>query len=151
VLQIIVALSLFFHWCCRSFLYIIVHDRHVQLLDIASESWRSEAQHVAAELSLKFVDVEQLSLNASTVRLIPQHRSRQCDLIAVNATTSYVSVASARPTELDLFEWLRLLVGRTIAPVLASRDAIHRAICLHALDGLDVRHDVLEDDESTRP
>ena len=139
----------FCHWCPRSYLYVIVDDGQVHLLDLASESWRSEAQHLAAELRLKFVDVEQESLNVSSI--IPWHCARQCDVIAVNGRTPQVSVASACPTDLDLFEWLRFLVSRMITPVLGSRDAIHRVICLHAIDDLDIHHDVLEDDESYRP
>lgn len=85
-------------------------------------------QVLAERLNVPFVDLDNETLDAETVKKIPEAVARKYNVIAVGLNGRRLTVATNDPVNFYIFEDLRAITGNTISPNLATKNAINRAI-----------------------
>ena len=86
------------------------------------------AKTLAERMNVEFVDLDNTTLNADVVRLIPEQMARKHTVIAVRKIGRRMIVATDDPMNYYITEDLRICTGCNITTHLATKSAINRAI-----------------------
>jgi type IV pilus assembly protein PilB len=82
------------------------------------------AKALARRLSVEYVDLGEMSLDASALALIPYETCSRYDVVPIGEQGGSVLVAMADPTNVFALDDLRLVTGRDVRVVVASPDQI---------------------------
>lgn len=99
--------------------------------ELIAEGIISEADVIEAlqmQLGIDFVDVSTLSLDASLSRTVSRNVARQYEVLPVRVTPDEVYLAMADPLNFMAIEAVRNATRKRVVPMVASRNALVRAI-----------------------
>lgn len=86
------------------------------------------AKALAERLNLQYIDLDSTELLPDIVKKIPEATARKYNVIAVNKVGKRMMVATNDPMNFYIFEDLRVITGCSITSMLATKNAINRAI-----------------------
>ena len=86
------------------------------------------AKTLAERMNVEYIDLDNTTLNADVVKLIPEQTARKYNVIAVKKIGRRMMVATNDPMNFYVFEDLRVITGCNITPQLATKNSINRAI-----------------------
>src|SRR3954447_26618645 len=99
-------------------------DRGLVQLGFLSE--RQLLETMAKELHLPLVSLEDVEIDAETLRALPSKIVYRKRLVPISRTNGTLNVATSDAFDLYAFDDIRLLTGLDIQPVLALRDEIEK-------------------------
>lgn len=87
-------------------------------------------QVLAKKLSVPFVDLNNpdVHIDVEAVKKIPESLAKKHTIIAIKITGKRLTVASHDPVNFYIFEDIKVTTGMDVVPVLATKDAITKAI-----------------------
>lgn len=87
-------------------------------------------QVLAKKLSVPFVDLNDpdVHIDVEAVKKIPEALAKKHTIIAIKITGKRLTVASHDPVNFYIFEDIKVTTGMDVVPVLATKDAITKAI-----------------------
>lgn len=83
---------------------------------------------LAERLNVTYVDLESTQISVEAVKKIPETISRKYNVIAIGVMGRRLTVATNDPINFYIFEDLKVISGLDVVPVLATKNAISRAI-----------------------
>ena len=83
---------------------------------------------LADRLNVPFIDLAETELNPEVVSKIPEAVAKKYNLIAVSLLGKRLTVATNDPVNFYVFEDIRVITGCSPVPVMATKNAITRAI-----------------------
>lgn len=83
---------------------------------------------LAERLNVTYVDLETTQISIEAVKKIPEAVSRKYNVIAIGVMGRRLTVATNDPINFYIFEDLKVISGLDVVPVLATKNAISRAI-----------------------
>ena len=83
---------------------------------------------IGEQLSIPVVDLSQVKINPTLLKLIPPKVVHRYRLIPISNENGTIRIATANAFDLYAFDELRMLTGTKVEPVLASEAEIQRAI-----------------------
>ncbi len=88
------------------------------------------AQVLAKKLNVPFVDLNdpELNIDVEAVKKIPEALAKKHTIIAIKITGKRLTVASHDPVNFYIFEDIKVSTGMDVVPVLATKEAITKAI-----------------------
>ncbi len=88
------------------------------------------AQVLAKKLNVPFVDLNdpEVNIDIEAVKKIPEALARKHTIIAIKVTGKRLTVASHDPVNFYIFEDIKVSTGMDVVPVLATKEAITKAI-----------------------
>ena len=86
------------------------------------------AKTLAERMNVEYIDLDNTTLNADVVKLIPEQTARKYNVIAVKKIGRRMMVATNDPMNFYVFEDLRVITGCNITAQLATKNSINRAI-----------------------
>ncbi|MGN1137311.1 MAG: GspE/PulE family protein [Oscillospiraceae bacterium] len=88
------------------------------------------AQVLAKKLNVPFVDLNdpELLIDIEAVKKIPEALAKKHTIIAIKITGKRLTVASHDPVNFYIFEDIKVSTGMDVVPVLATKEAITKAI-----------------------
>ncbi|WEG10128.1 GspE/PulE family protein [Microbacterium horticulturae] len=89
---------------------------------------REAAVALAGRLGLAYVDLSEFSVDPAAVDLIPEQMCRRQAVLPISRVGERVMVAVAEPENVIVLDDIAAVVGTSIIPVVAERDAIIAAI-----------------------
>ena len=89
------------------------------------------AQVLAARLGVPYVDLSETKISIDAVKKIPEALAKKHTIIAINVTGKRLTVATNDPINFYIFEDVKVICGMDVVPVLATKDAITKAINKH--------------------
>lgn len=107
---------------------------------------------LADRLNVPFIDLAETELNPEVVSKIPEAVAKKYNLIAVSLLGKRLTVATNDPVNFYVFEDIRVITGCSPVPVMATKNAITRAIGKMYSEGTmstvvdDVNKELLEGD-----
>lgn len=104
-------------------------DRAIIQLGFVTE--RQMLELMAEQLHLPFVDLQNISIDAETLRSLPAKIVFRKRLVPISQDNGVLRVATSDAFDLYAVDDLRLSTGLDIQPVLAPRDAIEKVIKSH--------------------
>ena len=110
------------------------------------------AKCLADRLNVPFIDLAETELNPEVVSKIPEAVAKKYNLIAVSLLGKRLTVATNDPVNFYVFEDIRVITGCSPVPVMATKNAITRAIGKMYSEGTmstvvdDVNKELLEGD-----
>lgn len=114
------------------------------------------AQALAGKLQVPYVDLNSFEIDGETARLVPQELAEKNCVIAIGKTGRRLTVATDDPVNFNILEDIKVKTGYDTIPVLATRNAIKKAIGkayqMSELGdlGVDMTQGELVDDEESR-
>ncbi len=88
------------------------------------------AQVLAKKLNVPFVDLNdpEVNIDIEAVKKIPEALAKKHTIIAIKVTGKRLTVASHDPVNFYIFEDIKVSTGMDVVPVLATKEAITKAI-----------------------
>ncbi|MGN0601014.1 MAG: GspE/PulE family protein [Oscillospiraceae bacterium] len=88
------------------------------------------AQVLAKKLNVPFIDLNDpdVSIDIEAVKKIPEALAKKHTIIAIKITGKRLTVASHDPVNFYIFEDIKVSTGMDVVPVLATKEAITKAI-----------------------
>ena len=86
------------------------------------------AQALAGKLQVPYVDLNSFEIDGETARLVPQDLAEKNCVIAIGKTGRRLTVATDDPVNFNILEDNKVKTGYDTIPVLATRNAIRKAI-----------------------
>ena len=86
------------------------------------------AQALAGKLQVPYVDLNSFEIDGETARLVPQDLAEKNCVIAIGKTGRRLTVATDDPVNFNILEDIKVKTGYDTIPVLATRNAIRKAI-----------------------
>lgn len=88
------------------------------------------AQVLAKKLNVPFVDLNdpEVNIDIEAVKKIPEALAKKHTIIAIKITGKRLTVASHDPVNFYIFEDIKVSTGMDVVPVLATKEAITKAI-----------------------
>ncbi|MGN0552775.1 MAG: GspE/PulE family protein [Oscillospiraceae bacterium] len=88
------------------------------------------AQVLAKKLNVPFVDLNdpEMNIDIEAVKKIPEALAKKHTIIAIKITGKRLTVASHDPVNFYIFEDIKVSTGMDVVPVLATKEAITKAI-----------------------
>ena len=86
---------------------------------------------LAERLNVNYVDLETAQISIEAVKKIPEAISRKYNVIAIGIMGRRLTVATNDPINFYIFEDLKVISGLDVSPVLATKNAIAKAIGRH--------------------
>ena len=114
------------------------------------------AQALAGKLQVPYVDLNSFEIDGETARLVPQDLAEKNCVIAIGKTGRRLTVATDDPVNFNILEDIKVKTGYDTIPVLATRNAIKKAIGkayqMSELGdlGVDMTQGEMVDDEESR-
>ena len=114
------------------------------------------AQALSVKLQTPFVDLNSVEVDGEIARLVPQDLAEKNCVIAINKTGRRLTVATDDPVNFNILEDIKVKTGYDTIPVLATRNAIKKAIGkayqMSELGdlGVDMTQGEMVDDEESR-
>ena len=105
------------------------HDRIERILvEKGFVKERDVLEVIGEQLSIPVVDLSQVKINPTLLKLIPPKVVHRYRLIPISNENGTIRIATANAFDLYAFDELRMLTGTKVEPVLASEAEIQRAI-----------------------
>jgi type IV pilus assembly protein PilB len=86
---------------------------------------------VAKQYGVPSIDLEEFEIDDSVIRLIPEDVANKHTVLPVNRAGSTLILATSDPSNIFALDDIKFLTGYNIQPVVASEEAIKRAIDKH--------------------
>ena len=101
------------------------------LMELGFVSERELIELRGEQLSIPFVDLAELKVDAELLRVVPSKTVHRYKLFPVDRKNGAIRVATSNPFDLYAFDELRMLTGCRVDPVLATEEEISRVIKQH--------------------
>ncbi|WP_224246136.1 GspE/PulE family protein [Hyalangium gracile] len=98
------------------------------LRSLGFESTEEVARYVAEQLKLPRLELDQVDLVPSLAEVIPRPLAERHKLVPVFVSEDEVTIATAEPARLELFDWLSHELKRQVITVVSSPQEIVRGI-----------------------
>jgi type IV pilus assembly protein PilB len=85
-------------------------------------------EFVAKQYGVPSINLDEFDIDAEVVQLIPQEVAQKHNVVPVNRAGSTLILATADPSNIYALDDIKFLTGYNIQPVVASEEAIRRAI-----------------------
>jgi type IV pilus assembly protein PilB len=86
------------------------------------------AQWLSRQLGYPYIDLDQFEVYPDVLNLIQAETARKYLIMPIHRIRSFLTLAMADPTDLDVIEDIRFRTGLSIQPVIASENGILNAI-----------------------
>jgi type IV pilus assembly protein PilB len=83
---------------------------------------------IGKQMGVEFVDLEEFDLDADLARSIPEHLAQRYKVIPVGQKDNKLTLAMVDPLNVIAIDDIRLITGFDIEPVIATEEAITKAI-----------------------
>lgn len=83
---------------------------------------------LASQLNIEFIDIKNYSIDAETVKRIPEVQARRFRVIALKDTPDYLLIGMADPTNIYAYDEISRLVGKPISLAVIKEDDLLKAI-----------------------
>jgi type IV pilus assembly protein PilB len=87
---------------------------------------------LANQLGLDFVDLADYKVDLGAVALVPERIAKKNTILPIGFEDNKLIVAVANPTDVFIFDDLRMMTGFEVKPVVATKDEIIEAIARYA-------------------
>lgn len=89
------------------------------------------AQTLAERLDIAFVDLTTTKITTDAVKRIPEEIAKRHNVIAISVNGRRLTVATNDPNNFYVFEDIKVATGMDVIPVVATKQAIQKAINKH--------------------
>jgi type IV pilus assembly protein PilB len=86
------------------------------------------AQSLSRHLGYPYIDLDQFEVYPDVIDIIQADLAKKCLIMPIHRIRSFLTLAMADPTDLDVIEDIRFRTGLSIQPVIASESSILNAI-----------------------
>ena len=86
------------------------------------------AKVLAEKLEVNYVDLNEEKILPEAAAKIPENIAKKYNIIAINISGHRLTVASNDPVNFYIFEEVKVICGMDVVPVLATKEAIKKAI-----------------------
>ncbi len=98
------------------------------LVSMGFVSDKDVVQSLGKQMGVEFFDLEAASLDNELVKSIPEHLAKRYNVIPVSQQDNKLKLAMADPLNVLAIDDIRLITGFDIQPVIATEEAINKAI-----------------------
>ncbi len=98
------------------------------LVNMGFVSDKDVVQSLGKQMGVEFFDLEAASLDNELVKSIPEHLAKRYNVIPVSQQDNKLKLAMADPLNVLAIDDIRLITGFDIQPVIATEEAINKAI-----------------------
>lgn len=98
------------------------------LVNMGFVSDKDVVQSLGKQMGVEFFDLEAASLDNELVKSIPEHLAKRYNVIPVSQQDNKLKLAMADPLNVLAIDDIRLITGFDIQPVIATEEAISKAI-----------------------
>ncbi|MBI3924893.1 MAG: type II secretion system ATPase GspE [Armatimonadetes bacterium] len=98
------------------------------LIQMGFVSEKDVVETLGAQMGVKFVDLDEMSLDPELARSIPEHLAQRYKVIPVAQNDNKLTLAMVDPLNVIAIDDIRLITGFDIDPVIATEEAITKAI-----------------------
>lgn len=85
-------------------------------------------ESLGKQMGVSFVDIDNMTLDTELVKSIPEHLAKRYNVIPVAQQENKLTLAMADPLNVLAIDDIRLITGFDIQPVIATEEAINKAI-----------------------
>lgn len=86
------------------------------------------AQALSRQLGYPYIDLDQFEVYPDVINLIPMETAKKFIIMPIHRIRSFLTLAMADPTDLEIIEDIRFRTSLSIQPVIASESGITNAI-----------------------
>lgn len=98
------------------------------LVQLGYVSEKDITEVIGRQMGVDFVDLDDIELEADLARSIPEHLAQRYKVIPVGQKGNRLTLAMVDPTNVIAIDDIRLITGFDIEPVIATEEAILKAI-----------------------
>ncbi|MFZ3063002.1 MAG: ATPase, T2SS/T4P/T4SS family [Actinomycetota bacterium] len=89
-------------------------------------------QVLAEQLGLEFVDLSEYNIDLGAVAMVPESVAKRNSIVPIGFDNSKLVVATSNPTDVFIFDDLRMMTGFEIKPVVSTKEDILNVINRYA-------------------
>lgn len=108
-------------------------------------------QVLAEQLGLEFVDLSEYNIDLGAVAMVPESVAKRNSIVPIGFDNSKLVVATSNPTDVFIFDDLRMMTGFEIKPVVSTKEDILNVINRYARAEDMVEQAVENVDEAVAP
>ena len=98
------------------------------LISLGFVTEKDVVEAMGRQMGVRFVDLEAMQLDPELARLIPEHLAQRYKVIPVGQQDNRLTLAMVDPLNVIALDDIRLITGFDIDPVIATDDAITKAL-----------------------
>lgn len=98
------------------------------LINMGFVTGKDITEIVGIQMGVKFVDLDEVDIDPDLARSIPEHLAQRYNVIPVEQKDNKITLAMVDPLNILAIDDIRLVTGYDIEPVIATEEAVAKAI-----------------------